>query len=279
MAENKEPVLFSKREWIHLIITLSIIQAFIWWVSFQFAGNSSALGYVSFAGTLISIILAVLAIGYTYSESQQQKNSSNALSNQIESLIKIREDLQEQAEALKSIEDLHNSLVSISSKIDGHFQETKHKIDSFNDLAKSFENKKLDNVVDGSLDKDLEKIIDAIFSQKPSQAIKLGLIIVILYSENEDTTQSLGSILKYIRKLNIAELEDKNVSALFGCSANLYFILSRLGAIQTKEQRIHPQLLVYFNTFVKDDNQIFNQSFDGAAAEIRKLAHSSRYYN
>ncbi|MFH7410191.1 hypothetical protein, partial [Acinetobacter variabilis] len=175
MGEKSE---FNKREWIHLIITLSIIQAFIWWVSFQFAGNSSALGYVSFAGTLISIILAVLAIGYTYGESQQQKNSSSTLSNQIESLIKIKDKLEVQADALTGIKDLHHFLGNISQKLDGHFEETKTKLDNFKDGFQYFGSK---NAEDTSVQNfDLDNVIKGIFSKNPSNFIKLSLILAIL---------------------------------------------------------------------------------------------------
>lgn len=123
-----EKTKFSKREWIHLIITLSIVQAAIWFVSFVYANNSSALGYISFAGTIISIILAVLAIGYTYGESQQQKNSSSTLGNQIESLIKIKDKLEIQAEALEDIKELKSNLTRFSENVDNYFRETNQHV-------------------------------------------------------------------------------------------------------------------------------------------------------
>lgn len=117
---------FSKREWILFIIILLIIEGFIFWVSFQFAGNSSALGYVSFAGTLISIILAVLAIGYTYGESQQQKNSSNTLANQIESLIQIKEKLGNQIEIIEEISNLKKDVIDTHEKTIENIQKLFH---------------------------------------------------------------------------------------------------------------------------------------------------------
>ncbi|AMW78633.1 hypothetical protein AMD27_06875 [Acinetobacter sp. TGL-Y2] len=120
---------FTKREWIHLIITLSIVQGVIWFASFIYADNSSALGYVSFAGTIISIILAVLAIGYTYGESQQQKNSSHTLAQQLNSLDTISDKLAIQAEALEDMKIVKDSMVNISNQIELHFRENHQKID------------------------------------------------------------------------------------------------------------------------------------------------------
>ncbi|MFW2097798.1 hypothetical protein ACG9ZL_16475 [Acinetobacter sp. ULE_I057] len=135
-----EKTKFSTREWILSIIILLIMEAFIFWVAFQFAGNSSALGYVSFAGTLISIILAVLAIGYTYGESQQQKNSSETLSTQISSLVKIKDKLKIQAEALEDIKIVKKNMINISDQIDDHFNRNNSRIEvlneNFSQLAK-----------------------------------------------------------------------------------------------------------------------------------------------
>lgn len=66
---------FSKREWVFSIVIVSLVQAFVWYSAFVNAGSGSALNFISFAGTLVSIILAVLAIGYTYGESISQKKS------------------------------------------------------------------------------------------------------------------------------------------------------------------------------------------------------------
>ena len=119
---------FDKREWIHLIITLSIVQGIIWFASFVYANNSNALGYVSFAGTLISIILAVLAIGYTYGESQQQKNSSSTLTNQIEELVEIKDKLEVQAAAFENINELKEIINDFKKIVDGRFKETNQHV-------------------------------------------------------------------------------------------------------------------------------------------------------
>ncbi|MFW1765903.1 hypothetical protein ACG9X2_10630 [Acinetobacter bereziniae] len=126
-----EKTKFSTREWILSIIILLIVEAFVFWVAFQFAGNSSALGYVSFAGTIISIILAVLAIGYTYGESQQQKNSSETLSTQISSLVKIKDKLEKQADALEDIKELKNKMTEFSSNVYDRFKETNENFHEF----------------------------------------------------------------------------------------------------------------------------------------------------
>ncbi|ENK2310066.1 hypothetical protein AB3B00_002325 [Vibrio alginolyticus] len=107
---KKQP--FSKREWIQTIILLSIFQAFFWYVVFENGQSTSALGYVSFAGTLVSIILAVLAIGYTYGESISSKNKNDALADQISTLGSLIENVEIEAKSLEKIQDISSELSS-----------------------------------------------------------------------------------------------------------------------------------------------------------------------
>ena len=108
MTSTKRP--FSKREWIQTTILLSLVQAFFWYAVFENSQSASALGYVSFAGTLVSIILAVLAIGYTYGESISHKNKSDGLTNQISTLERLIENVELEAKSLEKIEDIANQL-------------------------------------------------------------------------------------------------------------------------------------------------------------------------
>ncbi|HAS6506115.1 TPA: hypothetical protein ACX3GK_004516 [Vibrio parahaemolyticus] len=110
MSEQENSKKFSKREWIQLIITLSIIQAFFWYAVFENSQSASALGYVSFAGTLVSIILAVLAIGYTYGESISQKSKSDGLAEQIKTLGTLIKSVEIEAKSLEKIQDISSEL-------------------------------------------------------------------------------------------------------------------------------------------------------------------------
>jgi len=101
---------FTKREWVQLIITLSLFQAFFWYVVFENGQSGSALAYVSFAGTLVSIILAVLAIGYTYGESISSKNKSDGLAEQIDTLGGLIKNIELEASSLERIHDISTEL-------------------------------------------------------------------------------------------------------------------------------------------------------------------------
>jgi hypothetical protein len=127
----------TTREWIFIILFLSLLQGIIWYASFVNAGNSSALNYISFAGTLISIILAVLAIGYTYGESISEKNKSNAIANQIDTLNGVLNNLVIQNSNLEIISKINDELLQLSENFQEGMSNTSKKVD---DLKSSFEN-------------------------------------------------------------------------------------------------------------------------------------------
>lgn len=94
------------KDWIYLFIISFFLQFIIYYFSFIYGGSVKALGYISFAGTLVSIILAVIAIGYTYGESIKQKGSSDQLLLEIASLREIKDKLAGQVDILENIAHL-----------------------------------------------------------------------------------------------------------------------------------------------------------------------------
>ncbi|MBV7564169.1 hypothetical protein [Pseudomonas sp. sia0905] len=113
-----------------VLFLITVIQSFIWYAAFVNAGNGSALNFVSFAGTLISIILAVLAIGYTYGESISQKSKGDALSIQIASLTEIASAMRVQSDALSDVTNVKIELENVANRIESGFLETRENVSS-----------------------------------------------------------------------------------------------------------------------------------------------------
>ncbi|WP_376882698.1 hypothetical protein [Aeromonas salmonicida] len=81
------------REWIFVILITVLIQFIIQASAWLYGGNSGALGYLSFAGTAVSIILAVLAIIYSFLQSSAQEKSSLNISTQVANLSMLSKTL------------------------------------------------------------------------------------------------------------------------------------------------------------------------------------------
>ena len=274
---------FSTREWIHLIITLSIAQAFVWFISLQYANNTSALGYVSFAGTLISIILAVLAIGYTYGESQQQKNSSSTLASQLESLVKIKDKLEIQADALNDIKGLQESLRNFSEKVDIHFNETKQaigKIDQFK-LKENFDIESSEKTKSIKIDQKL--VFQKLFSDFSSFRLNVFLLC-ILFMENISAKQD--GILRFTAKIFIdnldIEIDRRNTTLskeiLFGGVVDMLTVLTSLDLIDEKNKIIDDLVIQKFNYLINNPNEKQLASFGNFTRELIEFAKTSSYY-
>jgi len=266
---------FSKREWIHLIITLSIIQGVIWYVSLTHSTNTSALGYVSFAGTLISIILAVLAIGYTYGESQQQKNSSITLANQIESLVAIKDKLEIQAEALDNINVLKTSLDEFSKNVYGQLESTKK---GFEDFVKDFGSSKRD---DKNVESDNPSDFIATIFNAASPFNIMCLILLILFVENKDNKKRENNLFElyiFVNNQNIKELSEDEEYSIFGGMATWFQVLNRNGELSIENSYVSPELIKIFNDYLNNPTEDFLESFEGGAKSLIEIAKASSYY-
>ncbi|WP_305372161.1 hypothetical protein [Photobacterium leiognathi] len=125
---------FSKREWIFLILLLSLIQGFVWYAAFVNASNGSALNFISFAGTLISIILAILAIGYTYGESITQKNQSDTVVNQIEKLNTAIDTINKQTSNFNQIKEISDTLLKYTELVEHKMNNTHDEVSNIKNL-------------------------------------------------------------------------------------------------------------------------------------------------
>ncbi|AQV16929.1 hypothetical protein [Acinetobacter pittii] len=252
-----EKTKFTTREWILSIIIMLIIEAFIFWVAFQFAGNSSALGYVSFAGTLISIILAVLAIGYTYVESQQQKNSSATFATQLDSLVKIKDKLQIQAEALENIQNLKNDITDFKAEVFDHFSETKNKIESNNGFIKQLidggddEKKILNNIQDSDVN---SRLFERMFTDNEMNIFKIGYVIAFAYIQSTRLNNPDEDIWKYMKNNSyLKELFNSNNSLAFSLYATALVIFDLSTKLQLlNDSEINSKIKDRFTKYIED---------------------------
>lgn len=121
MGSNK----FSKREWLLVILLIMIIQFIVQCIAFLYAGSGSALNYISISGTIVSIVLALLAIIYSYFQSASQVNTSASLNTQIEKLISIvdivKDSKNDFANELKNLENIRENIESsINIQLSSH---------------------------------------------------------------------------------------------------------------------------------------------------------------
>jgi cell division protein FtsL len=88
-SSNTEIRVISRRnltttEWI-LILLFAMVSAYVFIEKvYRYGADTGIVSYVSFAGTIVSIILAVLAIVYSYYQNFSQQRDSSTIATQID---------------------------------------------------------------------------------------------------------------------------------------------------------------------------------------------------
>ena len=112
---------FSRREWLFAGALVMLIEYWIFSVSHSVSGEQAIVNYVSFASTIASILLAVIAIIYSFVQTDSQQKSGSAIALQIDHLKEVstqlgnsKEQLEKQLDRVnlvtEKIDDLHELL-------------------------------------------------------------------------------------------------------------------------------------------------------------------------
>ncbi len=112
-------------ELILSVVLIMLVEGLIFYLAAMHSGSVSAMNYVSFAGTLLSIVLAVIAIIYTMVESLKQSNTSEQI---LSGAFEVKNSAGDIADEVKSLKKLRIEIESISRNVDA----IKSKIDDTN---------------------------------------------------------------------------------------------------------------------------------------------------
>lgn len=144
---TKKDIKIINLKWIIFIIVLLIILL----ISTKVGNNADIVNYVGFAGTISSIILAIVAIIYSYYQSSLNTDSTNRLAEAVskseDSMMKLEEyesELDQIGNKFTSgIKEMESSTIKINSainKIDDNFSLTHSKQNELINMLKSGNN-------------------------------------------------------------------------------------------------------------------------------------------
>lgn len=222
---------FRKREWFAAITIIVLLLCFAFYAAWVNAGNKNALSYISFASTIVSIILALLAIGYTYGESILQKTSSDSIKSQISVLTELISKISEQTSAMDSITNISKSLTTLSDTMHSKIDTTNIKIDSTNDALNSF----MDVYQSENITTKIESsnINNKVFENLINDGTYINavaLAMILLLNErtfNEGTNDIINEVRNVLNTTSSNFLKDDNLVILAsGSYMTLYSLLS-----------------------------------------------------
>lgn len=119
---------FSRREWLMTILILLMMQAGALTASHVFMSSQDVINYISFASTIASLLLAVLAIVYGFYQSESQKRTGDGIEVHLSHLRTTTEQIRsvstslaanssDAAELSSSLKNLNEALQATHSKL------------------------------------------------------------------------------------------------------------------------------------------------------------------
>lgn len=245
------------REWILLILLLSVVQAFIWFLSHTYSGSNNALGYVSFAGTIISIILAVVAIIYNFTESVGQKNKSDLISIQIEKLRDVVANIDIKSDSLNVISEISQELSTFKESFDKRICETNERILSLQDFGMYLKQT-------GTIDLDKTKLVDALLKSR-SPLYEISLLMICSLNKMKINPESKINNFREIVETPIDKANNKfskdaslkkqifpgAIGLFTGSTIILYAVLLNLGLVKENDNNEYEISLELFSIIEK----------------------------
>lgn len=131
MDSNKS---FRRREWLLVIALLMIAEAWILNLSARLSSDQNLLNYISFAATIASILLAVIAIIYSFVQNEASQRSAGAIAAQIEGLKQVSNQIQLSKAQLENqldridlvankLDSVHQAVAGSEAKLTGRLAE------------------------------------------------------------------------------------------------------------------------------------------------------------
>lgn len=195
---------YTTREWVQLIVILSLIEFVILIGAHFYCDKDSVIGYISFAGTIVSIILAVIAIIYSFFQSISQARNENNISTQVDRLIettntiidstkKLSEDLNSLEIIKETLFESHKAILSVDNK----YSDLKNIFSSMNNNINNTDNSEIENK-----ESDVSDVNNVIF-RNPNNMFAISVLVAKKVSEDKndyfdsgkDIIASLASIL------------------------------------------------------------------------------------
>lgn len=101
----------SNREWIFVIILVILSQFLLHQYSSNMMNENQVINYISFSGTIVSIILAILAIVYSFFQSITQQSNSDKIASNVESLTVVASTVNTSVDTMIAQVDTLNTVV------------------------------------------------------------------------------------------------------------------------------------------------------------------------
>ena len=112
------------RDWLFTIVLLLLSEYILFNWTYSFGSDKNLLDHLSFAGTIVSTLLAVIAIFYGFLQSESQNRSSAQIASQISSLKDVVKDIDLSKDKFSGELDRIGEIVTKLDVLDSHIGES-----------------------------------------------------------------------------------------------------------------------------------------------------------
>ncbi|MGU5652242.1 hypothetical protein [Aeromonas allosaccharophila] len=116
-AINSDKAWLSNREWVFVVIITIISQFLLHQFSSNMMNETQVINYISFSGTIVSLILAILAIVYSFIQTGTQQSSADRIAVNISTLNEISGSVGSSAQKVEAQVEQLNNVVSNIGKL------------------------------------------------------------------------------------------------------------------------------------------------------------------
>lgn len=121
---------FSRREWLMTIAILLMLEAWILGVGYEFRAEREVIDFVSFAATIASLLLAVIAIIYGFYQSDGQQKSATEIAIQVDAMRTMQGDLNSASAGIAEQLDGLTSTATLLRDLGAAVESTREKVGS-----------------------------------------------------------------------------------------------------------------------------------------------------
>jgi hypothetical protein len=174
-----------------MVVSLVVLSQYIigGWIN-DYGHNEEIVSHVGFGGTIISIILAILAIVYSYFQTVAQRQDSYTISAQIETMRSVVEEVRRSKQGLGAELD---RLDTISEKLDNALEVTRQSHEAVLHISGRFdalsaEREKIRDAADDAVSSESglpERVYDQLVDE--ANDVQLALYTFLIYSAEQNT--------------------------------------------------------------------------------------------
>ena len=237
----------ATREWLLILSLAVIVEYLILDVVLRYGGSSEVINYVSFAGTIVSIILAVLAIVYSYYQNFSQQRDSSNIASQIELLqstvsdVRVsKEDFIAELQRINVISDKLDESIKIVTESRGHVSNIRSEIQS---VVSALEKVNIEKFNISSIGRAEPNQTDLTPDQIKKIFIEINnpLAFVMLYAIMRSVKEKLDDIDrfdKYFWEPSKADVDEELYQFYLGLYMGYVKILGATGLLQITDDSI-----------------------------------------